>query len=163
MDKAGGCVGNAHHPNVGTTEPATCVPAPSIDGDFNDDLKVDAADWYIWKESNGQSGSELPADQNNDGVVNKADCEIWKGHFGEGTCLEEDADPNTCHLPAYYLGDYNRDQSVDAADYAYWRDSLGATGTGLPMDGNNDGTVDAADYTIWRDNYGSGRCYDPEP
>ena len=36
------------------------------------------------------------------------------------------------------LGDYNGDGRVDAADYTVWRDSEGATGSGLAADGNGD-------------------------
>ncbi len=50
-------------------------------------------------------------------------------------------------------GDYNDDQSVDAADYTVWRDNLG-TATTLPND-TTPGSVDSVDYDIWRDNYGA--------
>ena len=49
-------------------------------------------------------------------------------------------------------GDYNGDGLVDAADYALWNSTFGASGAGLDADGNGDGVIDAADYTIWRDN-----------
>jgi hypothetical protein len=51
-------------------------------------------------------------------------------------------------------GDYNRNGSVDAADYIVWRNSLGQTGTGLAADGNGNGQVDAGDYNLWRANFG---------
>jgi serralysin len=51
-------------------------------------------------------------------------------------------------------GDYNNDGSVDAADYAVWRNNVGQGGTGLAADGNGDGTVNIADYGIWRANFG---------
>jgi hypothetical protein len=47
-------------------------------------------------------------------------------------------------------GDYNRDGSVDAADYFVWKQSFGSTQQ-LLADGNKDGVVNLADYTIWRD------------
>ncbi len=50
-------------------------------------------------------------------------------------------------------GDYNRDGTVDAADYTVWRDSLGQTGN-LAADGNEDNVVDADDYLLWRENFG---------
>ena len=52
-------------------------------------------------------------------------------------------------------GDYNNDGIVDAADYTVWRDSLGATGTGLAADGDGNGAVDQGDYDIWRNNFGA--------
>lgn len=58
-------------------------------------------------------------------------------------------------------GDFNRDGSVDAADYTVWRDSLGQTGADLAADGSGptagvpDGVVDEFDYEIWKSNFGS--------
>lgn len=51
------------------------------------------------------------------------------------------------------FGDYDLSGTVNADDYAVWRDSFGSTES-LAADGNLDGVVDAADYTIWRDNLG---------
>ena len=58
--------------------------------------------------------------------------------------------------PADYYGDYNRDGSVDAADYIVWRKWLGATGV-VPYsgaDGDGNGRIEQADYTVWRSNFG---------
>ena len=52
-------------------------------------------------------------------------------------------------------GDYNGDGMVNAADYTVWRDTLGATGTGLAADGDGSGTIDQGDYDIWKDNFGA--------
>lgn len=49
-------------------------------------------------------------------------------------------------------GDYNRDAIVDAADYTFWRKSVG--GTDSAADGNGDAIVDDLDFEIWRANYG---------
>lgn len=51
------------------------------------------------------------------------------------------------------LGDYNHDLTVDASDYAIWREDFG-TFTTARADGNFDGVVDSADYTVWRDHFG---------
>jgi hypothetical protein len=51
-------------------------------------------------------------------------------------------------------GDYNRNGTVDAADYAVWRNTVGQTGNGLAADGNGNDTVDAGDYDLWRANFG---------
>jgi hypothetical protein len=51
--------------------------------------------------------------------------------------------------------DFNDNGMVDLADYTVWRDSLGASGTGLLADGNGDGQVTPADYEIWRSQYGN--------
>jgi serralysin len=58
-------------------------------------------------------------------------------------------------IPVTLAGDYNEDGTVDAADYAVWRDSLGISGTGLAADGSRNGLIDAADYDIWKNNFGA--------
>jgi Cadherin domain/FG-GAP repeat len=52
-------------------------------------------------------------------------------------------------------GDYNRNGTVDAADYVVWRKTLSTNvpnGTGA--DGDGDGVVDAGDHGVWRENFG---------
>jgi arabinogalactan endo-1,4-beta-galactosidase len=51
-------------------------------------------------------------------------------------------------------GDYNRDGTVDAADYIVWRKSLGQTGQDLAADGDQSGEVDLVDYDFWRTHFG---------
>lgn len=50
-------------------------------------------------------------------------------------------------------GDYNGDNTVDAADYAVWRDSLGSS-IYLPND-TTPGMVTEDDFVVWRMNFGS--------
>jgi hypothetical protein len=52
-------------------------------------------------------------------------------------------------------GDYNRNQSVDAADYVIWRKTLGQVGSDLSADGDEDGTVDLDDHKVWTTNFGA--------
>jgi hypothetical protein len=53
-------------------------------------------------------------------------------------------------------GDFNRDGSVDAADYVVWRRSNGQSTTFFTgADGNGSGAVDTADYNIWRSQFGA--------
>jgi hypothetical protein len=59
-------------------------------------------------------------------------------------------DPTSVVLP----GDYNDDDSVDAADYTVWRDTLGST-SDLRADGNRNGSVDPDDYQVWKGNFGA--------
>lgn len=63
--------------------------------------------------------------------------------------------PNVLRNPM----DYNRDRTVNAADYTLWRDSLNQAGAGLPADGNGDGLVNAIDYDNWAGNYGADAGY----
>jgi len=51
-------------------------------------------------------------------------------------------------------GDYNRDGTVDAADYSIWRKTLGST-TELAADGSGNRVVDEDDYGIWRQHFGA--------
>lgn len=53
-------------------------------------------------------------------------------------------------------GDYNRDGSVNAADYTVWRDNLGDTGLALyaGADGNGNGMIDSGDYAVWKAHFG---------
>ena len=62
-------------------------------------------------------------------------------------------------------GDYNGNDTVDAADFTVWRDTLGST-TDLRADGNEDGVINQIDYNIWSGNFGktaSGTNVVPEP
>ena len=52
------------------------------------------------------------------------------------------------------VGDFNRDGTVDAADYTVWRDSLGQTATAA-ADANEDNIVDLEDYNLWKANFGT--------
>jgi hypothetical protein len=53
-------------------------------------------------------------------------------------------------------GDYNHDQTTNAADYTVWRNSLNlSVVAGSGADGNGDGEITPADYTIWKTNYGT--------
>jgi len=51
-------------------------------GDYNFNGTVDAADFTVWKDTNG-STSDLRADGNGDGRVDAADYDVWKSHFGQ--------------------------------------------------------------------------------
>jgi autotransporter-associated beta strand protein len=62
------------------------ITVPKIDnalqGDYNHDHQVDAADYAVWRDSLGQTGTGLAADGNGDGVVNQADYDLWKSSAG---------------------------------------------------------------------------------
>jgi autotransporter-associated beta strand protein len=56
-------------------------------------------------------------------------------------------------IPPPLVGDYNQDGIVGGADYASWRNSIGATGI-ANRDPSNTGVVGQADYVSWRAQYG---------
>jgi hypothetical protein len=56
-------------------------------------------------------------------------------------------------VAGYDFGDYDRDGSVDAADYGQWKGTFGATMGDLRADGNGNDMIDAADYVIWRKSF----------
>lgn len=56
----------------------------SLNGDYNGDGSVDAADYTVWRDNYGAtSGPGLAADGNGDMQVNGADYLLWQQHFGE--------------------------------------------------------------------------------
>ena len=52
-------------------------------GDFNANGIVDAADYVVWRNSLGVTGSGLAADGNGDNMVTQLDYAIWKANFGD--------------------------------------------------------------------------------
>lgn len=52
------------------------------------------------------------------------------------------------------VGDFNRDGTVNAADFTVWRDSLGQIGN-IAADANEDNIVDLDDYKYWKENFGA--------
>lgn len=53
-------------------------------GDYNGDGVVNAADYTVWRDTLGQTGSSLAADGNGDGVVDGLDYDVWRDRFGRG-------------------------------------------------------------------------------
>lgn len=54
----------------------------ALDGDYNGDLVVDAADYTIWRQNFG-STTALDADGNLNGIVDSADYTVWRANFGK--------------------------------------------------------------------------------
>ena len=52
-------------------------------------------------------------------------------------------------------GDYNKNGTVDAADYTIWRDNFGTVVTQCSgPDGDCNGFINSTDYQIWKDHFG---------
>ncbi len=61
---------------------ATAILEPTtLDGDYNGDGIVDAADYTVWRDSLN-STTDLAADGDGSGVVDIEDYNLWKGNFG---------------------------------------------------------------------------------
>ncbi len=58
------------------------VQATIVDGDFNLDGFVNAADYTIWRDTLGDTGSDLAADANGDLVVDSLDYDFWVDNYG---------------------------------------------------------------------------------
>jgi hypothetical protein len=58
----------------------TAVPMQGIQGDYNNNGVVDAADYAAWRDALGSTAT-LPNDST-PGVVNQADYEVWRANFG---------------------------------------------------------------------------------
>lgn len=52
-------------------------------GDYNTDGIVDAVDYTVWRDSQGQSGIDLPADGSGNGTVGPEDFDVWKSNFSD--------------------------------------------------------------------------------
>lgn len=53
-------------------------------GDYNSNGIVDAADYSVWRDTLGQSGTGLAADGDNSGTVDELDYDIWRQAFDAG-------------------------------------------------------------------------------
>jgi hypothetical protein len=72
------CVTVAANFGSGTFAPV----AGAVPGDYNGNGAVDAADYVVWRETMGQTGSGLAADGNVNGVVESGDYEFWRARLG---------------------------------------------------------------------------------
>jgi hypothetical protein len=50
--------------------------------DYNQDFAVDAADYTVWRDTLGQTGTGLAADGDGNGTIDQADYDLWKTNFG---------------------------------------------------------------------------------
>ncbi len=61
---------------------AILTPGSVAAGDYNEDGRVDAADYTVWRDQNGQTGVGLTADGNGDEIVNELDRQLWASNYG---------------------------------------------------------------------------------
>ena len=121
---------------------------PLVDGEdaFNDPVYFDASGYY------GQSFSynETPNPWGSTALL--------KGFDTYKIGLYVDFAFTALSLEGAFIpgppGDYNGDDTVNAADYTVWRDTLGQNDAGLAADGNGDNEITSADYDIWKQHFG---------
>jgi hypothetical protein len=74
VDHPGGDIGSPG--KLGTASVGDLV------GDYNDDGRVDAVDYTVWRNNFGQpAGSIHNRDQSNSGPINATDYAVWKSHY----------------------------------------------------------------------------------
>jgi hypothetical protein len=58
------------------------TPVVAVNGDYNGDGVVDAADYVVWRDHLGQTFALPNRDPSNTGAINQQDYTYWKGRFG---------------------------------------------------------------------------------
>jgi hypothetical protein len=66
----------------GSLVTVTRVAPITMAGDYDHNGTVDAADYLVWRNTLGQSGSSLAADGNRNGAVDTGDYNLWGANFG---------------------------------------------------------------------------------
>lgn len=69
-------------------DPAACAACLPMPGDFDQNRVVDQADYLLWKQQFGVTGSGLAADGNGDQVVDAADYTLWRNHLSSQISLK---------------------------------------------------------------------------
>ena len=54
---------------------------PALADDYNG--IIDAADYVVWRDTLGQTGSDLAADGNGNGAIDTGDYDVWRAHFSQ--------------------------------------------------------------------------------
>jgi hypothetical protein len=67
---------------LNTTNFAQLLPAV-LAGDYDNDGRVDASDYTVWRDTLNVTGSALAADGNNNGRIDAGDYSVWKTNFGQ--------------------------------------------------------------------------------
>ena len=125
-----------------------------------------------WEEAGGSSDTELgEAFLTGDSTFTTAQADISLGNIYDEFSEAEDlvftyrdvaagafipGEVNYIGVaPVGLPGDFNGDNTVDAADYTVWRDNLGGDSSILNGNGSGNATVVQADYDLWVANYGT--------
>jgi hypothetical protein len=63
----------------------------SLLGDYNGNGVVDAADYTVWRDTLGQTGTGLAADGNGNNQIDAGDYTVWQTHFGQSAGIGSSA------------------------------------------------------------------------
>ncbi len=58
---------------------------PPLEGDYNGDGVVNAADYTKWRDTWTRTNTDLSADGNNNGVIDSGDRDVWAANYGATT------------------------------------------------------------------------------
>jgi hypothetical protein len=73
------------HFEGGTYELRLQLQSAGLMGDYNGNNVVDVADYVVWRNTLGQTGTGLAADGNNNNVIDSGDYNTWRTNFGRTT------------------------------------------------------------------------------
>jgi hypothetical protein len=72
----------------------------ALDGDYNSDGKVDAADYVLWRNNVGQPNGTLPNDTTGADPIGSAQYQLWTANFGKPPGSGAALDATTTPEPA---------------------------------------------------------------
>jgi endoglucanase len=70
-------------PALAVLQPHLAASQANVPGDYDSSGTIDAADYIVWRNTLGQSGSGLAADGNDDEQIDGDDYAIWRANFGQ--------------------------------------------------------------------------------
>jgi autotransporter-associated beta strand protein len=133
------------------------IVAPALFGDTNLDGSVTLHDLITVASTIGAALQTWAfGDFNYDRLVDLEDLSLLQGNY-DGSADDFAAAWQVARNFVPLNGDYNGDDTVDAADYTVWRDSLGSAAGTLPNDPNLGVAIGQTQYTTWRINFGATR------
>jgi len=113
------------------------VGLPNLEGDYNGDGEVNAADYVLWRDTMGSaplSGSGSGADGNNNNSVDADDYMVWQQNFGNSGGMGSGASESTAFASAFSSGDDDEGTAEPAANspsYTSSTSSASSLGAGL--------------------------------
>ncbi|MCA9241517.1 MAG: hypothetical protein KDA37_15010 [Planctomycetales bacterium] len=73
---------------------------PGMDGDFNNDGQVDAADYALWRDHRGAATEAAINYNGNGGGIDQSDYNLWRANYGATSAIAATTTPVTAPEPA---------------------------------------------------------------